>query len=77
MASINKIEIKQELRTCIVKNEKALFHKWIHIKNLIGQEYEVGLVEYENGEVEEVTPENIIFCDNIFKEYYFKEREEK
>ena len=73
MASINEIEIKQKLRTCLVKNKKALFHKWIHIKNLIGQEYEVGLVEYENGEVEEVTPENIKFCDYIFKAYDFKE----
>lgn len=29
--------------------------------------------EIENGKIEEVTPENIQFCDNIFKEYNFKE----
>lgn len=71
MAGFNEIEIKQRLRTCLVKNKKALFHRWIHIKNLIGQEYEVGLVEYENGQIEEVTPENIQFHDKIFKEYNF------
>ena len=73
MAGFNEIQIKQQLRTCLVKDRKALFHKWIHIKNLIGQEYEVGLVEYENGQIEEITPENIQFHDNIFKQYNFLE----
>lgn len=34
---------------------------------------DVDLKELENGKIEEVTPENIQFCDNIFKEYNFKE----
>jgi hypothetical protein len=65
MASFNNIKIiNSEYRTCIVCKKRALFHKWVHIKNLIGQEYEVGIVEYENGQVEEVTPNNIKFCDD-------------
>lgn len=76
MAGFNEIQIKQQLRTCLVKDRKALFHKWIHIKNLIGQEYEVGLVEYENGQIEEVIPGNIQFHDNIFKKYDFNFSEE-
>ena len=31
MASLSDIEIKQELRPCLVKDKKALFHRWIHI----------------------------------------------
>ena len=73
MASFNDIEIKQKIRPCLVENKKALFHKWVHIKNLLGQEFEVGIVEYENGQVEEVTPNNIKFCDNEIGEYIFKE----
>ena len=73
MASFSNIEIKEKLRPCFVKNKKALFHKWVHMKNLLGQEFEVGIVEYENGQVEEVTPDNIKFCDNEIDEYSFKE----
>lgn len=52
------------------KRKKALFHGWTHIKNLIG-EYEVGIIEYEDGQVEEVTPENIKFCDGQVEEYFY------
>ena len=72
MASLNsEIIIKPELRPCFVKDKKALFHKWVHTKNLLGQEFEVGIVEYENGQVEEVTSNNIKFCDNKLSEYIF------
>ena len=72
MASLNnEIIIKSELRPCLVKDKKALFHKWVHTKNLLGQEFEVGIVEYENGQVEEVTSNNIKFCDNKVNKYIF------
>lgn len=71
MASLSDIEIKQEVRPCIVDKKKALFHKWIHTKNLLGQEFELGLIEYENGQVAEVTPNKIVFCDYKIKEYCF------
>ena len=73
MAGLSDIEVKMEIRPWFVKGEKALFHQWVHTKNLLGQEFEVGLVEYENGQVEEVTPNNIKFCDNKINEYSFKE----
>lgn len=63
--------INSEYRLCIVKKKRALFHKRVHTKNLLGQEFEVGIVEYENGQVEEVTPNNIKFCDDKLKEYCF------
>ena len=64
MASLSDIEIKPELRPCLVKDKKALFHKWGHTKNLLGQEFDVAIVEYEDGQIEEVTPNNLKFCDN-------------
>ena len=73
MASLSDIEIKPELRPCLVKDKKALFHKWGHTKNLLGQEFDVAIVEYEDGLVEEVTPNNLKFCDNRINKYMFKE----
>ena len=71
MASLSDIEIKQELRPCYAYGKKALFHLWIKKKDVLINDYVVGLVEYENGVVAEVTPNNIIFCDNKIKEYCF------
>ena len=72
MAKLNDIEIKMEIRPCFVKDRKAFFHKWVHTKDLLGQEFEVGIVEYEDGQVEEVTPNNIKFHDNKIREYDFQ-----
>lgn len=72
MASFEGIKIiNNEYRPCTVKEKRALFHKWVHTKNLLGQEFEVGIVEHENGQVEEVTPNNIKFCDDKLKKYCF------
>ena len=73
MANSN-ITISQEYRPCMVKEKRALFHGWVHTKNLLGQEFEVGIVEYEDGKAEEVTPNNIKFCDDKLKEYTFEEK---
>ena len=67
----SEIILKEELRPCFVENKKALFHKWVHIKNLLGQEFENGIIEYEDGQVEEVKPNDIKFIDNKTKEYDF------
>lgn len=75
MASCNEIKITQEYRTCTVNGEKALFHKWVHTKNLLGQEFEVAIVEYEDGQIEEVTSNNIKFCDNKIKEYILNNKQ--
>ena len=67
------IEIKYELRTCIVHIEpeqdvKSLFHCW-HPGT--GN----GIAEYGDGTVHEVDPQNIRFVDNVMSEYAFPEME--
>lgn len=81
----NEIIIKSELRPCFVKNKKALFHKWNEFSKPVpggittidpppGQiTYTLGMVEYEDGTVEEVAPHHIRFIDNKIKEYAFIE----
>ena len=79
MASYSDIVIStNEYRPCFVFSQKALFHRWIIKHEMVYKdEYVKGLVEFENGHVAEVGKEDIQFCDNKFKEYNFKEREEK
>lgn len=79
MASYSDIVIStNEYRPCFVFSQKALFHRWIIKHEMVYKdEYVKGLVEFENGHVAEVDKEDIQFCDNKFKEYNFKEREEK
>lgn len=79
------IKIEQnEYRPCIVGERKALFHRWTEFNNTVpggitaidpppGQiKYTLGLIEYENGQVEEVKPYKIKFIDNKIQEYDFK-----
>lgn len=48
---------------------KAIFHTW---NTFTGK----GIVEYEDGTVHEVEPQNIRFVDNLISEYAFPEMEE-
>lgn len=78
MASLNsEIIIKQELRPCVVKyekcDEKGLFHKWIQIPDLIRNKITVGLVEFEDGTMDEVPISKIKFIDNKMEEFVFNE----
>ena len=64
------------LRACRVHDEKAYFHKWTEVaqvnppSNLIGGHsggqlsQPFGIVEFANGKVELVSPEEIQFTDN-------------
>jgi len=68
------------------KNEyrKALFHRWSEFANVVepspmigghpgGQiKYTLGIVEYEDGQVEQVHPREIIFLDNLFEDVRYK-----
>lgn len=68
---------------------KALFHCWNHRSELYGASPMIGghpggqvsgtfaIVEYEDGTVREVEPENIRFVDNMMNEYAFPEMERK
>lgn len=68
---------------------KALFHCWNHRSELYGASPMIGghpggqvsgtfaIVEYEDGTVHEVEPQNIRFVDNAMSEYAFPEIEKK
>ncbi len=73
---IEELEIN-EYRICKVMGRKCLFHQWIKKNDIFKNEYLLGIIEFEDGHLEEVPVNNIIFDDNKIEEYYFKEREEK
>ena len=78
MARFSDILIStNEYRPCKVMGRKCLFHQWIKKNDILKNEYLLGLIEFEDGRLEEVPVDNIIFDDNKIEEYYFKEREEK
>lgn len=68
---------------------KALFHCWNHRSELYDASPMIGghpggqvsgtfaIVEYEDGTVHEVEPQNIRFVDNAMCEYAFPEMEDK
>ena len=70
------------------ENIKALFHCWNHRSELVGDSPMIGghpggqvsgtfaIVEYEDGTVHEVEPQNIRFVDNAMSEYALQEMEE-
>lgn len=78
MAKFSDILVStNEYRPCKVMGRKCLFHQWIKKNDILKNEYLLGLIEFEDGHLEEVPVNNIIFDDNKIEEYYFKEREEK
>lgn len=72
-----------ELRPCIVNKKKALFHMWssktriVEPSMMIGGhkggvlKFTVGIIEYENGKVDEVFPNQVKFLDEKLKEFCF------
>lgn len=87
------ILVEHKLRPCYidrsskkkVQKEKALFHGWSRISNVVEPSlmiggapggtisYTTGIVEFEDGHVEEVFPETITFVVGIFSEYSWGE----
>lgn len=87
------ILVEHKLRPCYidrsskkkVQKEKALFHGWSQISNVVEPSpmiggapggtisYTTGIVEFEDGHVEEVFPETITFVVGIFSEYSWGE----
>lgn len=69
------IEVKGALRPCMVKDRKALFHRWSDKAEVLapsprvgghtgGQLYQtVAIVEYDDGSVHEAYPSEIRFLD--------------
>lgn len=80
-------DLKNEYRTCIVDEKKALFHKWTTQKNVIEPSLMIGghpggeiqftfaIVEFEDGTIHEVAPHHIRFIDHKHREYSFFEVE--
>lgn len=89
MLRLNKLSseifIRADLRPCIVKNRKALFHKWndkskiLEPSPMVGGhgggilKYTVGIIEYEDGVVTECYPYEIRFIGAKFMEYCFED----
>lgn len=83
MASLSSIEVKQELRPCLVNGKKALFHRWEEYSTVIppsimvgghgGGEIKLvyGIIEDEKGQVGRVNPTAIQFLDNKIQDYVF------
>lgn len=86
---MQNIEINFGVRPCIVKQngeeKKALFHMWNNFAKPVAADVYAGgcpegqisivfgIVEYEDGSVDEVRPAQIRFVDNKIKDYAFKE----
>lgn len=85
MASLSDIEVKRELRPCLVHvketKKKALFHLWEQnsqvISPLVGGHGGgvvstlFGIVELEDGKVMRVAPHQIQFVDNKIQECWY------
>lgn len=83
MASLSDIEVKRELRPCLVHNNRkktrALFHIWEQNSQVIVQSGHsecvastvFGIVELEDGTVMRVAPYQIQFVDNKIQEYCY------
>lgn len=86
---MQNIEINFGVRPCIVKQngeeKKALFHMWNNFAKPVAADVYAGgcpegqisivfgIVEYEDGSVDEVRPAQIRFVDNKIKDYTFEE----
>lgn len=60
------IKIEFEKRPCYVEGKKAIFHYWTQDKETFGDYYRegsFGIVEFEDGHVELVIPNKIVFAD--------------
>lgn len=86
---MQNIEINFGVRPCIVtqngEEKKALFHIWNNFAKPVAADVYAGgcpegqisivfgIVEYEDGSVDEVRPAQIRFVDNKIKGYAFEE----
>lgn len=86
---MQNIEINFGVRPCIVtqngEEKKALFHMWNNFAKPVAADVYAGgcpegqisivfgIVEYEDGNVDEVRPAQIRFVDNKIKGYAFEE----
>lgn len=89
MAALSDITIKHEVRPCIARGKKALFHRWSDRSEIIEpalmrgghsggvMKWTSAIVEFEDGQVGEVLPRDIKFLDPPHRDYKFTEREDE
>lgn len=77
-----------EYRICVVDGQKTLFHRWHEFCNVVGAspmiggapagqvKYTLGIVEFEDGHVEEVAPHKIKFMDGLVKQEWNERKAE-
>lgn len=77
----------KELRPCLFKDKKALFHRWDEVSQAVEAGFAIGshpagwlkytlaIIELEDGKIVEVSPELIKFLDSdkVFLNYFEKE----
>lgn len=76
------IEICNKYRVCYADGEKALFHCWSQVSDIViikdtGEELGTNtyaIVELEDGTITRVKPEKIKFCDNYAQQYNYEKR---
>lgn len=87
MAKLGDITIKTaEYRPCYVNGKKALFHRWTDVPmvspskmlmvrdaNKATEYVGLAIVEYEDGTVDRVFPEQVRFVPGLMNEYDFME----
>ena len=74
MAALSDITIMTERRCCFVREERALFHRWIDRAEVVAPsplqgghgggeiKWTMALVEFEDGHIEYVDPVEVRFC---------------
>ena len=79
--------VKTVVRPCLVKGKKCLFHKWVERRWLVNASplrgghsgglcaTTMALVEDENGQIMEISPQEIRFIDDLIHGYVFPEEE--
>ena len=82
---MTNIEIGIGLRPCYAKGKKALFHRWFEHHFIVPPKIAIGspptggeetclyaIVEYEDGTVEGIFPQDIVFADSEVQKYAFQ-----
>ncbi len=73
--------IAPELRPCTVRGVRALFHRWMEEREIVGGNVSAtvfGIVEYSTGLVVQVSPSDVCFLDSRrkFDQYNWRELDE-
>jgi hypothetical protein len=75
MARMTDIKTARDLRPCLVKGQKALFHCWEFRSQLTHDglaHSTLAIVELESGQVVEYLPRDVAFCDGMIAQYAFE-----